>query len=90
MSQFPDAQKKAQQEIDKVVGSSRLPDFEDRASLPYVEALFREVLRWRPPMPLNTAHVATEDDIYNGLHIPKGTWPIISYASSRILINHYY
>lgn len=72
MSQFPASQKKAQQEIDQVIGS-RLPNFEDRASLPYVEALFREVLRWRPPMPLNTAHVATEDDIYNGLHIPKGT-----------------
>ena len=31
----PAAQRKAQQEIDAVVGQDRLPTFEDRASLPY-------------------------------------------------------
>ncbi|KAF9483393.1 cytochrome P450 [Pholiota conissans] len=72
MAKFPDAQKKAQAEITRVIGPNRLPTYEDRASLPYVEALYREVLRWRPPVPLNTAHVTTEADIYNGFHIPKG------------------
>ena len=41
---YPEVQKRAQAEIDGVVGSSRLPNFDDRKSLPYVEALFREVV----------------------------------------------
>lgn len=49
---YPDAQKKAQAEIDKVVGTNRLPDFRDRDSLSYVEAFYREVYRWHPAVPL--------------------------------------
>jgi len=39
--------KRAQAEIDAVVGTDRLPEFDDRPSLPYVDAIIREVLRWR-------------------------------------------
>jgi hypothetical protein len=46
MTLFPDVQKKAQAEIDAVVGSDRFPSFTDRDSLPYTEALVKEVLRW--------------------------------------------
>jgi hypothetical protein len=46
MTLFPDVQKKAQAEIDAVVGADRLPSFADRESLPYTEALVKEVLRW--------------------------------------------
>lgn len=42
---YPDVQKKAQQEIDDVVGSDRLPEHEDRDSLHYVHAVVRESLR---------------------------------------------
>ncbi|KAF8154735.1 cytochrome P450 [Crassisporium funariophilum] len=69
----PDAQRKAQQELDTVVGSGRLPTFADRASLPYVECLFKETLRWGVPVPLNLPHRLMEDDVYNGMHIPKGS-----------------
>jgi cytochrome P450 len=48
----PDVQKKAQEEIDRVVGNDRLPNFDDRDSLIYVEAVIREVMRWHPPLPL--------------------------------------
>lgn len=48
----PHVLKKAQEEIDRVVGPKRLPDFDDRESLPYIEAIFQEVLRWRPVVPL--------------------------------------
>ena len=48
----PAVQQKAQAEIDRVVGSDRLPDWSDRESLPYVGAVCREVLRWRPIVPL--------------------------------------
>ena len=49
---FPEAQKKAQEEIDRVIGSDRLPSIADREQLPYVRALCWEVLRWRPIAPL--------------------------------------
>jgi len=66
-------QRKAQAEIDSVVGTDRLPTFDDRASLPYVEALFREIQRWRPVAPLGFVHTTVRDDTYNGFYIPRGT-----------------
>ncbi|KAF9247139.1 cytochrome P450 [Melanogaster broomeanus] len=70
---YPDALKKAQAEIDAVIGSDRLPTFADRDSLPYVEALAKEVLRWHSVTPLGIPHRATEDDIQGGYYIPKGS-----------------
>ncbi|GJJ15705.1 hypothetical protein Clacol_009983 [Clathrus columnatus] len=52
MMQFPEVQEKAQKELDEVVGRDRLPTWEDRDNLVYLEALIREVLRWRPMVPL--------------------------------------
>jgi len=72
MALYPAAQKRAQDEIDRVVGRGRLPTYEDRASLPIVEALVREALRWRPVGPLAIPHTAAKDDIYKGYYIPKG------------------
>ncbi|KAG6806532.1 hypothetical protein H0H92_010920, partial [Tricholoma furcatifolium] len=45
---YPDWVVTAQKEIDAVVGSDRMPSFQDRPHLPYVEAIIREVHRWRP------------------------------------------
>ncbi|KAG6867073.1 hypothetical protein C0993_007061, partial [Termitomyces sp. T159_Od127] len=45
MLAFPACQTRAQQEIDSVIGSERLPEFEDRKDLPYVEAMLQETLR---------------------------------------------
>ena len=80
MAMYPDAQRKAQDEIDRVIGPYRLPNYDDRGSLPFVEALYREVMRWGPASPLNTAHTTTEDDIYKGYFIPKGKPPITSHS----------
>ena len=49
---FPEAQEKAQKEIDRVIGNERLPTLSDIDDLPYVRALTWEVLRWRPVTPL--------------------------------------
>ncbi|KAF8904507.1 cytochrome P450 [Mucidula mucida] len=84
MIQFPHIQAKAQAEIDAVIGNDRLPTFEDRDSLVYVEALVREVLRWHGPFPLGVPHSSTEDDVYKGYFIPKGTTIIYNqWAMSR-------
>jgi len=73
MALYPEAQKKAQTEIDRVIGRNRLPNFEDQDSLVYVEALVREVMRWHPALPTAIPHATSEDDIYEGYFIPKGT-----------------
>ena len=52
MTLYPEVQRKAQTEIDQVVGNSRLPDFSDQDALPYVQAVLKEVLRWHPVTPL--------------------------------------
>ncbi|KAJ7053961.1 cytochrome P450 [Mycena amicta] len=72
MATYPDIQRKAQAEIDGVVGSQRLPEFSDKDKLPYIEAIYREVLRWKPVAPLSVSHATTENDIYDGYFIPKG------------------
>ncbi|KAJ6631104.1 cytochrome P450 [Mycena sp. CBHHK59/15] len=69
----PDIQDKAQAEIDSVVGDKRLPNFDDRESLPYIDALYREIMRLHGPAPLGVPHASSEDDVYNGYFIPKGT-----------------
>ena len=63
---FPDVQKRIQAELDAVVGRKRLPNFEDRASLPYLEATIKESLRFHPPTPLGIAHRLSEDDVVQG------------------------
>lgn len=70
---YPNVLKKAQAEIDRVVGSDRLPTFNDRMSLPCIDWIVWECLRWNPVTPLGLAHSTTEDDVYEGYHIPKGT-----------------
>jgi hypothetical protein len=68
----PEIQRVAQGEIDSVIGNNRLPTFDDRASLPYIEAIYRELLRFAPPVPLCIPHSTNEDDHYKGYFIPKG------------------
>jgi len=52
MSHHSEVLQKAQQELDRVVGPHRLPDFNDRKDLPYVEAFLKEVERMYPVTPL--------------------------------------
>ena len=51
MALYPEVQKKAQAEIDTVVGPNRLPDFHDRPSLPYINAVVKESSRWNLVLP---------------------------------------
>lgn len=49
---FPETQRKAQEELDRVVGRNRAPEWEDLEDLPYIRALVKEVHRFRPVAPL--------------------------------------
>ncbi|KAJ7631344.1 cytochrome P450 [Mycena polygramma] len=73
MAISPDVQAKAQQELDLLLNNSRLPTMEDRSSLPYVNAVIKETLRWHVAVPLAIPRRVDNDDIYNGYLIPKGT-----------------
>ena len=73
MAVCPETQARAHAELDAVVGRTRLPTFTDYPHLPYVRAVVKELLRWRPVGPLAVPHRLSEDDWYNGMFIPKGT-----------------
>jgi cytochrome P450 len=64
---------KAQKLIDEVVGRGRLPGYEDRKKLPYIEAIVEEVLRWRPIASAGVPHRNMVQDTYEGHTIPKGS-----------------
>ncbi|KAH9987409.1 cytochrome P450 [Russula vinacea] len=70
---FPQVQRRAQAELDAVIGRDRLPTFDDRPRLPYIEALCKELLRWQMVGPVAFPHLSTKDDIYRGFFIPKGS-----------------
>ncbi|KAF4619935.1 hypothetical protein D9613_004662 [Agrocybe pediades] len=72
MSKHRDIQRKAQAELDEVIGTKRLPTYEDRPNLPYIEAVYRELMRLGAPLPQSTPHATLEDDFYKGYFIPKG------------------
>lgn len=87
MTLYPDVQKRAQDEIDRVVGKDRLPTIEDQDELPYLGALIKEVLRFAPVAPLGMLlrihypirpyiyiglpHRVMEEDTYMGCCIPQ-------------------
>ena len=85
---YPEIVRLGQRELDEVLGRERLPDFSDMPRLPYISAIVKEVLRWRPPtpigassimLPVNSAklsagspHRLMKDDVYKGWFIPAG------------------
>ncbi|TEB27924.1 cytochrome P450 98A3 [Coprinellus micaceus] len=74
LASHPKVQKKAQAELDGVVGSGRLPMVTDRPSLPYIHAIVKELGRWYTVAPLGITHRTTADDEYDGHFIPEGTF----------------
>ncbi|KAI0052386.1 cytochrome P450 [Auriscalpium vulgare] len=70
---YPSVQERAQTELDAVTGGTRLPGFEDRDKLHYVNALCKELVRWRLVTPIGVPHATAEDDVYQGFLIPKGS-----------------
>lgn len=78
----PEIQQKAQQSLDEVLGMQRLPSLEDRKHLPYIEYIVHETLRWGPVSPIGVPHRSLEDDVYNDMFIPKGSFV---YANARAM-----
>lgn len=85
MTLYPSVQKKAQEELDRVIGSSRLPIAADKESLPYIHAVMLETHRWHPVTPMGLPHTSDAEDVCNGYRIPKGAMllPNTWYATPR-------
>ncbi|KZT22944.1 cytochrome P450 [Neolentinus lepideus HHB14362 ss-1] len=75
MLNYPETMKKAQAEIDHVLGrdSNMPPSFRHFQDLPYCTAFVKEVLRWSPVAPISAPHQSLQDDVYKGYFIPAGT-----------------
>ena len=76
MATRPEVQSRARQEIDRVCTDGdtlRLPQLSDLSAMPYVAAMTKEVLRWRPTVQLVPQHQLTEHLEFEGHFIPAGT-----------------
>ncbi|KZT02017.1 cytochrome P450 [Laetiporus sulphureus 93-53] len=73
MALYPHVQRRAQTELDEIIGAERLAQMEDRERLPYIDALIKEVHRFGTVTPL-VPHTTLVDDEYHGYRIPKGSW----------------
>ncbi|KAG2038524.1 cytochrome P450 [Suillus americanus] len=81
---YPDVQARARAEIDQAVRHDTIPCLDDRASLPYLDAILTEVMRWYPVAPLGLPHATSNDDVHDGYFIPKGAIVIVNqWALSR-------
>ncbi|XP_031430211.1 cytochrome P450 2J4-like [Clupea harengus] len=81
MIKYPEIQRKVQEEIDRVVGSSRPPSLTDRENMPYTDAVIHETQRIGNILPLNVGRSATKDTQVGGYIIPKGTMVVASLTS---------
>ncbi|XP_072346085.1 cytochrome P450 2C3-like [Scyliorhinus torazame] len=73
LAKYPQVQEKIHREIDEVVGSCRRPTVEDRAKMPYTDAVIHEVQRYIDLVPMSLPHMVTRDVEFRGYLIPKGT-----------------
>ncbi|KAF9457241.1 cytochrome P450 [Collybia nuda] len=73
MALHPRVMKRAQGDIDRITEGERMPTFDDWENLPYINAIFMEVLRYNTVTPLGLPHAVLKDDVYNGMFIPGGS-----------------
>ncbi|THU77992.1 cytochrome P450 [Dendrothele bispora CBS 962.96] len=73
ISSNPEIQRRAHEEMDRVIGQDRWPTAEDEKSLPYIRAIIKEVQRIHAPFWMATPHCTSDDFSYHGTFIPKDT-----------------
>lgn len=70
---YPQYMRRAQEELDAVVGRSRLVDESDIKNLPFLQACVKELFRLHPAAPLGIPHFNLEDATLAGYDIPART-----------------
>ncbi|KAH7341834.1 cytochrome P450 [Rhizoctonia solani] len=73
MVQYPNILRKAQEEMDRIIGTERLPTMSDRPNLSYLECIILETMRWYPITPLTVPHRIEKEDTYRGYRIPANS-----------------
>jgi cytochrome P450 len=78
MPSHPEVQRKAHEELDRVVGRDNWPSAEDEHRLPYIRAIIKEILRFHSPFWMGTPHCSEKDFVYNGMYIPADTVMVLN------------
>jgi hypothetical protein len=78
MVKYPEVQRKAQEELDSVLGTSRMPTFSDLPKLPYVSAIMKEVLRWHAIAPQGNVFSGYGSQLFAELCVEMEASPIVS------------
>ena len=73
LAAHPHVVSRAHEELSRVVGDLRSPQFSDMDSLPYIRAITKEIVRMRPPTNMGTPHYTTSDIVYKDFFIPSGS-----------------
>ncbi|XP_078525379.1 cytochrome P450 2C8-like [Lissotriton helveticus] len=73
MMAFPDVQERCHKEIEAVFGDSELLNYEDKAKMPYTQAVLHEIQRFSNVVPLGVYHAPWKEVSISGYIIPKGT-----------------
>ncbi|KAH6908361.1 O-methylsterigmatocystin oxidoreductase [Coprinopsis sp. MPI-PUGE-AT-0042] len=85
LAMYPKVQKRAQEELESVIGACRLPKPSDMPKIPYLVALIKELSRWHSVAPLAVPRTVRDDAEYNGYFIPKGTMDPMEFRPERYL-----
>ncbi|XP_070287892.1 cytochrome P450 2E1 isoform X1 [Myotis yumanensis] len=73
LMKHPEVEEKLHEEIDRVIGPNRIPSIKDKLEMPYMDAVVHEIQRFTNLLPSNLNHEATQDTVFRGYVIPKGT-----------------
>ena len=85
MAFHPLAQSKAQATLESTIGFERLPTIDDIASLPYIQAVVLEALRWLPVLPMVLPRRVMQEDEYMNYRIPKGS-VILAVRTTKVIL----